>query len=273
MRLILVCLIFALISAVSIAQDLPSRDDYERILIPIAPNRPTPGAYGSLWKAVLSLRNVGDQPSEVFHSFEIFHCIGIIILCEPGAPLQPQTTATTLDSQDLGTIFATIGAAERGPGALMHIERETASNIFFDLLLHELTTADQNQGTHLPVVRESELFDRPIELLNISTREMARARLRLYALPTPTLPWLRIEMYPLKGSELLGEVTLALTPDVRQNFPHYAEVVLDAPFFSPPASHDWVRLRISPLNSGFKYWGFVSLTNNETQLVSIITPQ
>lgn len=37
--------------------------------------------------------------------------------------------------------------------------------------------------------------------------------------------------------------------------------------------HDTVRAEIEPLTEGLRYWAFVSVTNNETQHVTTITPQ
>ena len=209
---------------------------------------------------------------EVFHPFEIFHCL-IIILCEPGKAMPPHSTANTTDEQDWGSsLFARMGAIDRGPGALMHVRRGQTDQVFFDLLVREVTSAAENQGTRIPLVRESEMFARPVELLNVTLTETVRGRLRLYAMPAAAPPLVRVEMYPLEGEDLLGEVTLALEPGLRSNFPRYAEAVLEPPRFAFESGQP-VRLRITPLGEEFAYWAFVSLTNNETQLISIVTPE
>lgn len=33
------------------------------------------------------------------------------------------------------------------------------------------------------------------------------------------------------------------------------------------------RIEVQPLTAGSRYWAVVSLTNNETQLVTLVTPQ
>jgi hypothetical protein len=33
------------------------------------------------------------------------------------------------------------------------------------------------------------------------------------------------------------------------------------------------RIEITPLTEGSRYWSFVSLTNNDTQIVTLVTPQ
>lgn len=51
------------------------------------------------------------------------------------------------------------------------------------------------------------------------------------------------------------------------------QVDLGSESFPLPPGVEWLRLRIEPVSEGFSYWGFVSVTNNETQLISIVTPQ
>jgi hypothetical protein len=275
LRVLLFLLLYVLSSAISGAQPIAPHADYERILVPIAPTGPTylrPGAHGSRWQSILMVRNAGDQPAEVFHPFEIFHCL-IIILCEPGKAMPPHSTASTTDEQDWSSsMFATIGSAQPRQGAFMHVRRGQADEVFFDLLVREVTSAAENQGTRIPLVRESEMFTRPVELLNVTLTEAVRGRLRLYAMPAAAPPLVRVEMYSLGGEDLLGEVTLALEPGLRANFPRYAEAVLEPPRFTFESGQP-VRLRITPLGEEFAYWAFVSLTNNETQLISIVTPE
>lgn len=40
-----------------------------------------------------------------------------------------------------------------------------------------------------------------------------------------------------------------------------------------PASSPFVRVEVEPLGEGARFWAFVSVTNNETQHVTLITPQ
>jgi hypothetical protein len=34
-----------------------------------------------------------------------------------------------------------------------------------------------------------------------------------------------------------------------------------------------VRIEITPLTAGSRYWSFASVTSNETQIVTLVTPQ
>ncbi|HEX8152273.1 MAG TPA: hypothetical protein VF698_04060, partial [Thermoanaerobaculia bacterium] len=40
----------------------------------------------------------------------------------------------------------------------------------------------------------------------------------------------------------------------------------------PALSPSALRLEIEPLTPGSRYWAFVSVTNNDTQLVTVVTP-
>jgi len=51
----------------------------------------------------------------------------------------------------------------------------------------------------------------------------------------------------------------------------YAEVPLNSLF--EIQGQDRVRIEVAPLTSGLRLWGFVSVTNNQTQHVTTVVPQ
>jgi hypothetical protein len=46
------------------------------------------------------------------------------------------------------------------------------------------------------------------------------------------------------------------------------EEILQTPGIHPPA----LRIEVEPLTPGSRFWAFVSITNNDTQRVTLVTP-
>ena len=53
----------------------------------------------------------------------------------------------------------------------------------------------------------------------------------------------------------------------------YAGYTWDEVFAQPRTFPNAVRVEITPLTAGSRYWPFVSITNNDTQMVTLVTPQ
>lgn len=94
--------------------------------------------------------------------------------------------------------------------------------------------------------------------------------LRPYALPTTIDPMLAVRAYSLTGGHLLAETVVTLPYDLLANLPRHSEPSLS---LDVPDGENWSRVRIEPLNGGFQYWAFITTTNNQTQTISITTPQ
>lgn len=238
--------------------------DYERVLIPIVVSRGLPGAFGSLWTSELWVRNAGDQTAWITEGPPVCN-----IGCdEDHHVLFPRTTVSLPPG----------GRALDHPGYLVHVQR--GRDIAFNLRVRDLSRADGSWGTELPVVRESELLRGDTELINIPNEDGFRVLLRVYdpsALPARSV---RVRVYPVRGDSLLGERWLALD-DVKLPFPvpdfpyhpGYAEVYLSETSFPGIAGHERLRIELRPEPGDFGYWAFATVTHNETQHVTTITPQ
>jgi hypothetical protein len=74
-----------------------------------------------------------------------------------------------------------------------------------------------------------------------------------------------------KEDQLLGEKIIALQP-FGAEAPGYAELG-DLSQIAPLGNEQKVALEVEPLTPGLRMWAFVSITNNETQHVTVIAPQ
>jgi hypothetical protein len=217
---------------------------YEPVLFPVAFNGA--GAFGTLWNTDIQLRNENDYalaiwPLSAFNRCVIFECNMLI---------DPHSTRTTVTNI---------------PGGLVvFIPRQAMPKIHFGLLVRDLSRQAEALGTEVPVVREKDFFDRPLELLNVPTDPRFRVTLRVYELgPTAGLS---LVIRPLATDEVL--VSTNIFP---VGFAQVADLVVTYPQL---AGKGPLRITLTPLfPAGPTLWGFVSVTNNETQHVTTISPQ
>jgi hypothetical protein len=229
----------------SLASHTPS-PHYERLLLPINDEQ-THGAFGSLWVTEIWLHNGSDQPIAVLPSLvaDLFIVPGETVML----PLWPK-------------------AAGSPPGAFIWIGTNQPERIHLNLRVRDISREAENAGTELPVVREREFRSDRIVLLYIPADLRFRRTLRLYeslvlgqhggdvivrifSIPDNELLWERL--VTLEGVSSLG----------------YAEVPINTQF----QGHGAARVEIEPLRQGMKIWAFISITNDDTQHVTIITPQ
>jgi hypothetical protein len=123
-------------------------------------------------------------------------------------------------------------------------------------------------GAEIPVVREKDFFGRPLELLNVPTDLRFRVALRVYDRGLPAAIGLTI--YSFNTDESL--VSTFLFPG-RQN-PAYVQISDLIATYPQLAGKGPLRITLTPpIQGNPSLWAFVSVTNNETQHVTTISPQ
>ncbi|HLJ74591.1 MAG TPA: hypothetical protein VKU62_08410 [Thermoanaerobaculia bacterium] len=253
--------------------------DTSKVLVPIVPSifGPTPGAYGSLWTAVLVARNHSDTAVDV---------------AAGGGCAIPEGCGTTHGPQ---TTFAPyIATANPNAGLFVFISEPDA--ISFELRVQDLSRQAETWGTSIPVVRETDTFTTTLQLLDVTVDSKFRSALRVYAFelaPLSEEPKVRVRIYDMCGIGVLdaqcSDVPLvdaqldlpfvddrilpesAMIADLVAAFPQVASVpaVITG---SGPARPPAVRIEIDPINPGLRFWAFATVTNNATQHVTAITP-
>lgn len=99
-----------------------------------------------------------------------------------------------------------------------------------------------------------------------------RQILRIYGFD-PARPGLVEVRFFAEDATLIATKQVALT-NVHQDprFPTYGEIAWLTGELPEIAAEDRVRIEIVPLTPGLRLWAFVSVTNNETQHVTVVTP-
>lgn len=277
MRTITIISVCATISAATLTfADTPTgRQNYENILLPIYIHPligSVPGAYGSQWATDLMIRNEGDEAAVIFQNRCAYECIDSGgIPCVPGQPTQGHSAYTD----------GIHGAEFAGNLAvILHVEKGKAADVPMELRLYEISEGVGESGVEVPIVRDGDLFDRTLWLLNIPNRQDTRTHLRIYYVYSDTGDGdVKVRIYPDDDTEPVfdevvsrfGNPTVPLVPlpdDLCVFGPEYQ--ILDLTGIAPNA--DSVRVQIDPLSSGLRFWALVSVTNNETQHVTLVSP-
>jgi hypothetical protein len=219
--------------------------DWEGLLLPMMATN-IPGAFGSLWNTETILLNENPEPVDLGqYSYN--------------AHVAPQRTES-------------FDAKWGGIPVIVWVPKWAIASLAISSRVVDTSRQALTWGTELPVVRVSQ-FARTITLINVPTDERFRATLRVYFPDSGAYP-LRVTGRPMDRDEVLfDEEGRATAPHLAPYVPMsgvaaWTAISLD----SLPNFHSAARLRLT-ISSPFSGWAMVSVTNNETQHVTLITPQ
>ena len=251
----------ALLSVLSLHAQSPP---YEKVLVPVYHVNPIQGAYGSIWDSHLWIRNEGTEQVTIRTT--------CFITCSPlpGIPLDPGQSITNPNLLQGGTPLPR-------PGAFVLIA--PGSQLRVKLHIRDRTRQSQTMGTEMPTVRHDEFLSGTSSLLPVPTDDRFRVMLRLYTRDQGSVARFRVRIYALQdASHGLPHVDLLLaetevTGSTATGIdPGYAEIPALVQAFPAVAVRDLVRVDIQPLEPTSRYYAFITVTNNETQHVTTVTP-
>ena len=270
MRLPIFVLMIAAISVNGFAQPATAKDvnhdGVVSLLVPIAFSQAQTlrGAQGTIWGGEIWYRNgstqdvVSLQPTGICMPF-----------CGIGFP-----------AGNIDRVWAV--NSNKNNGAMLHVPSAVADSFHVSARVREYSRNAQPTGVEIPVISESEFFRGEQWFLAVPTGEGVRSAIRVYdprALPETSV---QADFFSSAG-ELLDSITLRPGDDPYVyhidnnrkpvNVPTIASVLNLTAAFPSLANHEYVHIRVRPLQDGREYWGMVSVTHNETQHVLIITAQ
>ncbi len=239
------------------------RAAHEAILIPLV--FAGDGAFGSSWTTDLWVHN--DTPFNISQLDGPFASV----VCVAPPCLQPLYANRTM-KLDVPPSFSPFPH-----GRIMYVPRGSGAGLHFDLRVHDTKRQGETHGVAIPVVRERDLRDRAFSLLDVPGDAQYRARLRIYSIdPQPdsslaSSPFIRL--FTMSDNALVGQQAFTLS-DRDADTPAYAELDLD-PLIRAATKPGPYRVEVDlPIPTvSPSYWGFVSITNNQTQNVTVVTPQ
>lgn len=229
---------------------------YEGLLLPVF-SPPVSGAFGSRFVTDFEMASKTDDPVSVFGLAEncVVLCIGL-----------PSFSDTPVLAQPVGATGNPAVEYNGTPGRFIYVRRDETPNLAINLRVYDESVAATNFGTEMPVPRFSDFDARRIVLLGVPTDDRFRNLLRIYGFG-PSQVTVTVE------GQLPVAVFLPAPPDIFT--PAYAT------FSQFPVGVGEVAVTIDAMRgpSGpspvieFPIWGFITVTNNELQTITTITPK
>ena len=226
----------------------------DRLIIPTIAIEPEPGAFGSLWVTEISLRYEGWRDRLRFFF-----------------PLCPVILCTYLSVEPNRTFSGRELALGNSPhGRVLRTDPGDFGQTHISVRARDLSRALDTWGTEIPVVRESEATTSPITLLNLPTSDRFRTTIRIYDF-ADHLPFTPVELtvtvFPLEEEVPLRQFTIQ-TAELPSQLVGFA-VVTDLGL--PPNPPERLRIVIES-NGKTGFWAFATVTNNDTQHITVVSP-
>ncbi|HVG23978.1 MAG TPA: IPT/TIG domain-containing protein [Thermoanaerobaculia bacterium] len=227
---------------------------YEPILFPVF-LPPVRGAFGSEFHTTARVVSKG-EPLDLYGVDASCIMLGVSPPIVPGNPFRIGSTPIELPT-----------ACSQSVGRLFYVTREgnRARDLAANLRVADVARLRDSLGVEVPVVREDEFTTSKIVLLAVPIDPRFRNLLRIYGLPRVGANALNVTIN--------GVTTMVtLRRGETQWEPSYAE------FANFPSGTGTVTVTIEDPLGGrgivppTPFWAMVSVTNNETQQITLVTP-
>jgi hypothetical protein len=158
-------------------------------------------------------------------------------------------------------------------GAFIYVPARLARDVIAKVRVHDTSRDAAAYGVEIPVVSDRD-FAAAVRLVGIPTDPRFRSTLRVYAYNAQSFGAVTLRVRDAADGTLLATVPVALNavPTEEEILPASAQVSLD-PIIAPLRSHARLRIDIADSDAIRPIWGFVSITNNQTQEITLVTPQ
>lgn len=245
-----------------------SDDSYELVLLPIHLDGDLPGAFGAQWRTDFWLRNNGSQIA----TLAPWTCPEELV-CLPVFPLT-HALEPGLSIHNLPPLFA---PPDGNPSRLLFVLRPGSDSVSYNLRFADVSRFELDAGAELPVVRESELLTEPAQLFNVPLVPSFRVMLRIYDVEYGSSDF-RVSIFPQSETNPPAVHQFHVTAASQHTGPFrtkasYASFDISSLLNLEKVWPARVRIQIEPLTPVSRYWAFASITNNQTQIVTLVTPQ
>jgi hypothetical protein len=229
----------------------------EQFLLPVF-IPPVQGAFGSEFRT--ELRGVNSSMEDPNDTIEVW---GLETSCRPSPPIcnwlmEPMVF---LQPGRHGVDIFDYSPYQTGtPGRFIEVPREQVGKLSLNLRVYDTSRSAENFGTAIPIVPRSEFRHQPFALLGVPLDPRFRNTLRVYATG------------PTKVQVQIGDETQELTLRGGEHVFDPAFAQLTAGSF--PTGSGTTNVIITPDDpTGPAVWAFISVTNNDTQHITTISPR
>ncbi|HEY6843063.1 MAG TPA: hypothetical protein VI391_02770 [Thermoanaerobaculia bacterium] len=141
----------------------------------------------------------------------------------------------------------------------------------FELRIADISRSAINAGTEVPVVRESAFRTSTLELLDVPVDARFRYAFRLFEMNLDHAEFV-VRVLDQTTDQTVSEEHLVTSTPAQGPLrftPGFAEIVN---VVSPSGAPSRIRVEVQPLTGGSAFWAYVSVTNNESQQLTLVTP-
>lgn len=266
-----IIVVLALLATGARAQE----EGYGRVLVPVWVERPTAGANGSIWTTTLSVVYHGDDPETLLWGFDAICAYGFCPFTPAGLTFMPTFDWVAWGVHGVPPARYVVGLPEHLP------------DVSFALRVAEQSRLANTWGFTIPVVPETAAFTGAINLLDMPVEGDFRTMLRVYDFDAelhfrePAV--VRVRLYahdpeikmPRPGTDQLlfdREFSFRYAPEGLESYtPGYLEVPNVEKLATLPAGKR-LRIEVTPVTAGLRFWAFASVTHNETQQITVALP-
>lgn len=228
---------------------------FDAVLFPIF-LPPVDGAYGSRFETTARVSNQSIVSGSTLY--------GLDTTCYLFTP-----NTTPYDPIGLGAQQILLPGCSTSTGRVFYLSK--GSRMGASLRVRDLSRQAHSHGVEIPVVRLSEFTNDRVALLGVPADPRFRKTLRIYSMSGRDV-WVSVAINGVG----VGQVLLDPRKDLFE--PAYG-VFTDFPLDLPADSFMQVDLFMGTSPDGTihpdtpRIWGFISVTNNETQEMTVISPQ
>jgi hypothetical protein len=238
---------------------------YQMLLLPLYLERTVTGSNGSQWRTDFWISN--DDPKETVYLApwmcpQDVACPAVFPLTEPLKPGESRHNLVNFGAQS-------------SVGRFLYVSRNAAANVSFNLRVADVSRNALDSGTEVPVIRQENLLTKAATLHNVPVDSRFRLMVRVYETTQGSTSF-RVSVYTEDGQTTRPDPSATIiTASSKETgefriYPAVAELDLGSLVAGRTGS---VRVVVEPLGGGSRYWAFVSITNNDTQHVTLVTPQ
>jgi hypothetical protein len=241
-------------------------DAWQRILIPLI-DPEAPGANGALWRTEVSMLVMAETAAEIHPTV-----CEVVLECFPfEPPLRRQFDLLT----------SGYNVSSGAGGQFIYVRAEDAGKVRLNARVYDASRTNATAGSEVPVVREPLFHTDAVELLNIPIHSQYRHTLRIYDADARDGARVAIRIYAAGEEQPRATVIRTLSVPAR-NYRTTTALLPVRPAYTQldpidllPNGADFrtMRIEVEPLDAGLRVWAFASITNNETNHVTVISPQ
>ncbi|HYH10037.1 MAG TPA: IPT/TIG domain-containing protein [Thermoanaerobaculia bacterium] len=224
------------------------REGFRRVLLPAAFSGEVPGAHGSRWVTELNGR--------VFY---------------PGKLEITRTPFSNPPAQFEGPFRFTDLPAGNNRGAFLYVPE--GNFLSLNLRVRDVSREAENFGTEIPIVTENETAAvNAMDFLDIPIGPKYRQTLRMYNFEGRRKTQFGVRILARGGTENLVFTHYETPEEGLEEFPQFPGYIEVNVADLLPAGYEG-RVDVSVSHTlGSRVWAMVSVTNNDTQLVTMVTP-